>query len=40
MTAYVHIGTPKIGTTTIQKFLSNNKNILLECRFKYPEVFC
>ncbi|EHC5584837.1 hypothetical protein JTC37_000390 [Campylobacter lari] len=39
MTAYVHIGTVKTGTTTIQKFLSNNKNILLEYRFKYSEVF-
>lgn len=28
MTAYVHIGTPKTGTTTIQKFLYLNREKL------------
>ncbi|EPM6358486.1 hypothetical protein ACTN5O_001259 [Campylobacter jejuni] len=30
MTAYVHIGTPKTGTTSIQKFLSDNRELLLK----------
>ncbi|ELV9537882.1 hypothetical protein QNF79_001780, partial [Campylobacter coli] len=36
MTAYVHIGTVKTGTTTIQKFLHDNRNILLKQKCYYP----
>ncbi|EAW0606865.1 hypothetical protein YZ24_08275, partial [Campylobacter lari] len=36
MTAYVHIGTPKTGTTTIQKFLSDNRELLLKQGYYYP----
>lgn len=38
-TAYIHIGTPKTGTTSIQKFLYKNKSILLYNNFLYPESF-
>lgn len=33
---YLHIGTPKTGTTTIQKNLSNNINILNKIGYHYP----
>ncbi|CAM2804085.1 hypothetical protein [Helicobacter burdigaliensis] len=36
MTAYVHIGTPKTGTTTIQKFLELNYNNLLDNNYLFP----
>ncbi|MDX2333307.1 hypothetical protein IRA69_06340 [Campylobacter hepaticus] len=35
MTAYIHIGTPKTGTTTIQHFLANNRNELLKNNLCY-----
>ena len=34
---YIHIGTPKTGTTTIQKFLSSNREILLNKGIYYPK---
>lgn len=40
MTAYIHIGTPKTGTTTIQHFLANNRNELMKrnvCYLNYKE---
>ncbi|MGJ0125659.1 hypothetical protein ACP0SK_09120, partial [Campylobacter coli] len=36
MTAYVHIGTEKTGTTSIQTFLSNNRDLLHKRRIVYP----
>ncbi|EAH7586191.1 hypothetical protein BGG35_07520, partial [Campylobacter lari] len=36
MVAYVHIGTPKTGTTSIQHFLYANKDLLLEEKILYP----
>ncbi|EAO7108109.1 hypothetical protein FD985_04790, partial [Campylobacter coli] len=41
MTAYIHIGTPKTGTTTIQHFLANNRNELMKrnvCYLNYKGV--
>jgi hypothetical protein len=35
-TVYFHIGTPKTGTTSIQKFLFDNREKLLEKRYLYP----
>jgi hypothetical protein len=35
-TIYVHIGTPKTGTTSIQKFLTKNKDVLLDYGVFYP----
>ncbi|MEQ9483882.1 sulfotransferase domain-containing protein [Coleofasciculus sp. F4-SAH-05] len=35
-TIYLHIGTHKTGTTTLQKFLSSNRQKLLEKRVLYP----
>ncbi len=35
MTAYIHIGTPKTGTTTIQHFLANNRNELTKRNICY-----
>ncbi|MCV3477336.1 hypothetical protein L8X29_07525, partial [Campylobacter lari] len=37
MTAYVHIGTPKTGTTTIQNFCEINRLLLLEQGYLYSE---
>ncbi len=39
MTAYVHIGTVKTGTTTIQNFLYLNRKQLLKQKFHHPHVF-
>ncbi|ECK1948373.1 hypothetical protein FQV93_06695, partial [Campylobacter lari] len=36
MTAYVHIGTPKTGTTSIQKFLNDNREALKQIGYYYP----
>ncbi len=36
-TLYLHIGTPKTGTTSIQHFCYNNREILLEKGFLYPD---
>lgn len=36
MTAYIHIGLEKTGTTTIQNFLENNREKLLQCDFLFP----
>lgn len=35
-TLYLHIGTPKTGTTAIQVFLMNNKELLKSKGFSYP----
>jgi hypothetical protein len=35
-TIYIHIGTPKTGTTSIQTFLTKNTNILLKKGIFYP----
>lgn len=35
-TIYLHIGTPKTGTTTLQKFLCDNREKLLEKEYLYP----
>lgn len=35
MTAYVHIGTPKTGTTTIQTFMAKNNEALKQKGFLY-----
>ena len=37
MTAYVHIGTPKTGTTSIQNFCEINRLLLLEQGYLYSE---
>ena len=37
MTAYVHIGASKTGTTTIQNFMAKNYEILKEKGFLYPK---
>ncbi|HFU2596670.1 TPA: hypothetical protein ACH5K9_000631 [Campylobacter jejuni] len=37
MTAYVHIGTPKTGTTTIQKFLALNYKLLTTKKYLFPK---
>lgn len=34
---YVHIGTPKTGTTSIQKFLCKNRNVLEKYGYCYPD---
>ncbi len=36
MTACIHIGTPKTGTTSIQQFLYANKELLLKDKILYP----
>ncbi|OOX89558.1 hypothetical protein BOQ00_03335 [Campylobacter coli] len=36
MTAYIHIGTEKTGTTSIQTFLSNNRDLLKKQEIIYP----
>ena len=36
MTAYVHIGTPKTGTTSIQACLSSNREMLERQNMAYP----
>lgn len=36
-TAYIHIGTEKTGTTTIQEFLSQNRKELLNSNYLFPE---
>ncbi|HID0127129.1 TPA: hypothetical protein ACXASU_001694 [Campylobacter jejuni] len=38
-TAYIHIGTPKTGTTSIQKFLTLNREILKANGYYYPNAF-
>ncbi|WP_261780755.1 hypothetical protein [Campylobacter jejuni] len=38
-TAYIHIGTPKTGTTSIQKFLTLNREILKQNGYYYPNAF-
>lgn len=35
-TLYLHIGTPKTGTTTIQKFCTENQEILADKGYYYP----
>ena len=35
---YLHLGNHKTGTTSIQHFLSNNRNELNKINFSYPEV--
>ncbi|EPA5365808.1 hypothetical protein L8X35_04835 [Campylobacter lari] len=40
MTCYLHIGTPKTGTTSIQKFITLNNNLLLQKQIIYPKIFC
>lgn len=37
-TLILHIGTPKTGTTAIQKFLYDNQTLLKEKGFFYPEI--
>lgn len=37
MTIYLHIGTEKTGTTTLQSFLSDNRSLLLKRGFCYPQ---
>ncbi|HHY1340405.1 TPA: hypothetical protein ACV09T_001846, partial [Campylobacter jejuni] len=37
--AYIHIGTPKTGTTSIQKFLTLNREILKQNGYYYPNAF-
>jgi len=39
MTIYLHIGTPKTGTTSIQHFMSDNAEALLEKGILVPPVF-
>ncbi|MCR8686606.1 hypothetical protein [Campylobacter sp. 1569] len=39
MTAYVHIGTVKTGTTSIQQFLHNNNELLLKQNMLYVKSF-
>jgi hypothetical protein len=34
---YVHIGTPKTGTTTLQRFLCKNEKNLLDLGYLYPQ---
>lgn len=36
---YLHIGTEKTGTTSIQSFLAGNRRALCELGFYYPEAF-
>ncbi len=36
MKAFLHIGTEKTGTTTLQNFLANNRQNLLENNYLYP----
>ncbi|EDP3961808.1 TPA: hypothetical protein ACH6H0_001479, partial [Campylobacter jejuni] len=38
MTAYVHIGIAKTGTTSIQNFLQQNYELLLKAGFLYPKL--
>lgn len=37
MTAYLHIGTPKTGTTSLQNFLIINENKVLNQAYIYPK---
>ena len=37
-TLYLHIGGPKTGTTTIQSFLTNNRDILKSKGYLYPKI--
>lgn len=39
MTAYIHIGTPKTGTTSIQKFITLNLDLFLQQGMVYPKNF-
>ncbi len=34
---YLHLGTPKTGTTAIQFFMHNNKDLLLKLGYDYPD---
>ena len=36
-TVYMHIGVPKTGTTTLQRFLAANRRLLLEKGYFYPD---
>ena len=38
-TLYLHIGTAKTGTTAIQLFCENNRELLAEQEYYYPEAF-
>ncbi len=37
-TLFLHIGMPKSATTSIQKFLEKNREVLLTHNFSYPDV--
>lgn len=37
-TFYLHIGTPKTGTTAIQRFCADNRSVLEKKNYCYPEV--
>ena len=39
MKAFLHIGTPKTGTTTLQQFLHTNREKLVQDGILYPEAF-
>ncbi|HEG4692280.1 TPA: hypothetical protein SD903_000708 [Campylobacter jejuni] len=39
MTCYLHIGTVKTGTTTIQNFLENNREFLKQQGYYYPHFY-
>ena len=36
-TLYIHIGTPKTGSSAIQAFLSQNREVLTQKGFCYPK---
>ena len=37
-TIYIHIGTPKTGTSSIQSFLAQNKTLLVQKKIFYPTI--
>lgn len=37
---YLHIGITKTGTTAIQKYLANNRTVLIRNGYLYPSCFC
>ena len=39
MKAFLHIGTPKTGTTNLQQFLHSNREELIQDGILYPEAF-
>lgn len=39
MTAYIHIGTPKTGTTSIQKFITLNLDLFLQQGMSIQKLF-